>query len=75
MSHEPDRICSAMSDVELIGQALARGAREALLRHKRAGNPICVERDGEIIWIPPDEIEIPAVESEWGPGKRETREA
>jgi len=64
MPHEPDRICSAMSDVGLIGRALARGAREALLRHKRAGSPICVERDGKIVWIPAEEIEIPSGDGE-----------
>ena len=60
MSHEQDRICSAMSDVELINRALMRGVRDALVRHKQAGNPICVERNGEIVWIPPEDIEIPA---------------
>ena len=64
MPHEQDHICTAMSDVGLIGRALARGAREALLRHKQAGNPICVERNGEIVWIPPEEIEIPVIKGE-----------
>jgi hypothetical protein len=49
-----------MTDVELIDRALMRGIRDALALHKRAGNPICVERDGVVVWIPPEEIEIPS---------------
>ncbi len=38
--------------------AIKCGAREALLQHKRAGNPIAVWRDGQVVWIPPEEIEV-----------------
>ncbi|HVC95691.1 MAG TPA: hypothetical protein VND64_18500 [Pirellulales bacterium] len=38
--------------------AIEFGAREALLQHKRAGNPIAVWRDGQVVWIPPEEIEV-----------------
>jgi hypothetical protein len=30
--------------------------REALLDHKRAGNPVAVWRDGKVVIVPPDEI-------------------
>jgi hypothetical protein len=43
-------------DVQLIEQALARAVREALRRHKRAGNPVAVWRDGRTVWIKPDDI-------------------
>jgi hypothetical protein len=38
--------------------AIERGARDALLQHKRAGKPIAVWRDGRVVWIPPEEIEV-----------------
>ena len=35
-----------LQDTNLIQKALARAVREALLRHKQAGNPVAVWRDG-----------------------------
>lgn len=41
-----------------INRAYDRAVREALLKHKRAGNSVPVERDGRIVMLQPDEIEI-----------------
>jgi hypothetical protein len=49
-----ERVC----DVQLIEQALVRAVREALRRHKRAGNPVAVWRDGRTVWIKPDDIPV-----------------
>ena len=46
------------ADGREIDAALAKAVREALLQHKRAGNPIAVWRDGQVVWIPPEEIEV-----------------
>jgi hypothetical protein len=43
---------------ESIDRALARAVRDALLRHKQAGNPIAVWRDGKVVWIAPEDIPI-----------------
>lgn len=43
---------------EEINQAYDRAVREALLMHKRAGNPVPTERDGKLVWLQPDEIEV-----------------
>ena len=40
-----------------INPAYERAVREALLMHKRAGNPVPTERDGKLIWIQPDDID------------------
>jgi hypothetical protein len=45
-------------DDELIQQALDQAVADALLDHKRAGNPISVWRDGKVVWIPPEEIPV-----------------
>jgi hypothetical protein len=45
-------------DLDLIERALARGVREALLRHKQAGNPIAVWRDGRVVWIEAKDIPV-----------------
>lgn len=43
-------------DVELIERALRKAVREALRQHKVAGNPIAISRDGQVVWLRPDEI-------------------
>ncbi len=40
-----------------INPAYERAVREALLMHKRAGNPVPIDRDGKMIWLQPDEID------------------
>lgn len=39
-----------------ISEACERAVREALLKHKRAGNSVAVFRDGRVVLIPADEI-------------------
>jgi hypothetical protein len=53
-------------DLRLLEQVTAevevaarRAARQALLDHKRTGDPIIVFRDGEVRSIPANEIRIP----------------
>jgi hypothetical protein len=53
-----DKIAEAFSNPEKITQALAKGVRDALLKHKQAGNPIVVWRDGKIVWLDPEEIPV-----------------
>ncbi len=38
--------------------------REAILRHKQAGNPICTWRDGQVVWIQPEDIPVEACPGE-----------
>ncbi len=40
----------------LIDKALRQGVHEALLKHKQAGNPVVVWRDGKMVWLKPEEI-------------------
>jgi hypothetical protein len=39
--------------------ALQAAVRDALIQHKRAGNPIAVWENDRVVWIPAEEIEIP----------------
>jgi hypothetical protein len=43
-------------DVALIERALVRAVRDALRRHKQAGNPIGAWRDGRVVLIAPEDI-------------------
>ena len=40
----------------LIDEALQRGIREAMLRHKAAGLPVVIERNGTIEWVKPEDL-------------------
>jgi hypothetical protein len=45
-----------VEDIPRILEALRLAVREALLRHKQAGNPVAVWRDGRVVWIQPEDI-------------------
>ena len=55
-----DSIAEAFANLERITHALVHGVHDALLKHKQAGNPVVVWRDGQIIWLKPEEIPIQA---------------
>lgn len=41
-----------------IDEALQQAVKEALLLHKKAGNPVASWKDGKIIWIQPEDIPV-----------------
>ena len=41
---------------EEIGKIMQKGVRQALLMHRRLGNPIAEWKDGKVVIIPPEEI-------------------
>lgn len=53
-----DKISAAFDDTVLINNAIAKGVRDAMIKHKQAGKPVVVWRDGRIVWIPAEEIQI-----------------
>jgi len=52
-------LIARVKDADLVERAFARAFREAILRHNQAGNPICVWREGQVVWIAPEDIQIP----------------
>ena len=46
-------------DAEEIEKVFRLAVREALIMHKRIGNPIATWRNGKVVIVPPEEIEIP----------------
>lgn len=51
------------SDPERIERALRAAVRDALLRHKRDGDPVAVWREGRVVWLQPDDIVVSQDES------------
>lgn len=41
-----------------ITKIIQIGINQALLKHKQAGNPICTSKEGKVVWIPAEKIEI-----------------
>ena len=41
-----------------IREALCRAVQQALLEHKRAGNPVAVSEDDQVVWIQPEQIKV-----------------
>lgn len=41
-----------------VEEVFRRAVQHALLMHKRAGNPIALWKDGKVVIIPPEEIQV-----------------
>ena len=51
-----DRISRILNNNKEITEAIQTGINESLRKHKLLGYPVCVWRDGKVVWIPPNEI-------------------
>jgi hypothetical protein len=40
-----------------IDEAVKKAVMEAVLKHKQAGNPIVGMKDGQMVWLKPEEIQ------------------
>ncbi len=56
---KPLRRLDLYRDGKEIEKIFQLAVREALIMHKRIGNPIATWRDGKVVIVPPEEIEIP----------------
>jgi hypothetical protein len=53
-----DRIAIILNDSAKVTMILQAGIKQALLKHKQAGNPICEWRDNKVVWISPENIPV-----------------
>ena len=49
-------LADIFDDTRQVTRRVQRAVREALLDHKRAGNPVAIWRDGKVVIVPPEEI-------------------
>lgn len=47
-----------ISDSDLIDEAVIQAVKEAVLRHKNAGDSIVTMKDGHMVWLKPEEISV-----------------
>jgi hypothetical protein len=43
-------------DRRSIEEALKQGVREAMIRHKKDGLPVVIYRDGQTVWVKPEDL-------------------
>ena len=57
LGNDPFDLCSPETS-EVIDRAMENALREARRKHKKAGVPMVISREGEIVHLQPDEIDI-----------------
>ncbi len=51
------------NEIELIESAMQEAVNEALLNHKRSGDPVVfADEQGRPVWVPAEEIVIPPLD-------------
>ena len=65
MSEQKSRIDELFEDGHAIDEALREAARDARRLHKALGHPMVTWKNGEVVWVPPEEIEVD-IDSEEG---------
>lgn len=51
-------IAEAIADRDRILKAFTEAAKDACRRHKQSGHPIVVMKNGQIVWIEAEDIEV-----------------
>ncbi len=70
-----------LQDDAVVGGALRTAARQAIRQHKEEGLPLAMWRDGEVAWVPAEELEAETgdierggrLPQEYGGGRRPPR--
>ena len=58
MSNMERTIKELFENGRAIDEALKEGARDARRLHKALGNPMATWKDGQVVWIQPEDIKI-----------------
>ena len=53
-----------IAEEKVVDEAIRKAVRHALLTHKRAGVPVSSWRDGKVVMIPADEIQVEELSAE-----------
>jgi hypothetical protein len=64
MSNQAPTLKELFEDGRAIDVALREAARDARRLHKALGNPMATWKDGDVVWIQPDDIVVD-MESEY----------
>jgi hypothetical protein len=56
-NHEPT-VKELLEDGRAIDDALLEAARDARRMHKALGNPMATWKDGQVVWVQPEDIQV-----------------
>ncbi len=56
---EEKDIGAIMANGEVLDRALAAAQRDAIRRHRLFGVPVAIWRDGKVVIVPAEEIQLP----------------
>ncbi|HTU23869.1 MAG TPA: hypothetical protein VMF30_00640 [Pirellulales bacterium] len=56
--YDPETLEQILAEGEAVEAAVREAVREALLMHKRLGNPVATWENGQVVWIPADQIPV-----------------
>ncbi|MDQ2730538.1 MAG: hypothetical protein M3Y56_02675 [Armatimonadota bacterium] len=59
-----NELARRFSSSQEVTRLIQKAIHAAILDHKRAGNPIAVWENGQVVIIPPEEIELPDLEED-----------
>jgi hypothetical protein len=60
MSNREPTVNELFKDGRAINVALREAARDARRLHKALGNPVATWKDGQVVWIQPEDIVVDA---------------
>lgn len=60
MSNSEPTLKELFEDGRAIDEALREAARDARRLHKALGNPMATWKDGQVVWIQPEDIVVDA---------------
>lgn len=60
MRNRKPTITELFEDGRAIDEALLEAARDARRLHKALGNPMATWKDGRVVWVQPEDIEVDA---------------
>jgi hypothetical protein len=56
--YDPQTLADLLSEADAVENAVRESVHDALLMHKRLGNPVATWEDGRVVWIPADQIPL-----------------
>jgi hypothetical protein len=56
MNKKNPKLDAALANPALMDAAVRKAVREAVLMHARLGNPVCTLKEGQVVWLSPQEV-------------------
>lgn len=54
--YDSETLADLLAEADKVEAAIRQAVQEALQQHKRLGNPVASWENGQVVWIPPEQI-------------------